>query len=248
MKSAKKHSESKMHKAASEQMKLYYLEDKLGRIDQQLDPNFRDMKLAVDQREHLLTVLEVILFCAQREIPLRGDDESDKSLNRVNFRELLSLLSQYDSKINERLEKMPSNAGMLSPNIQNDLLESSKQVLLEQIKTKIHAAEFYAILADEVKDVSKKELDLGVSLRYVADSVIRERAIGFVQLKDLSAQCISDELLKLLQPFDLEPVCCVGQGYDGASFMSGKEGGVQAVTRRAGYRYALCKLLSLRIA
>ena len=40
----------------------------------------------------------------------------------------------------------------------------------------------------------------------------------------------------ILQPFELDPLKCVGQGYDGASVMSGIHGGVQARMKGAGYR------------
>ena len=63
---------------------------------------------------------------------------------------------------------------------------------------------FYAVLADEVKDASKKEL-LGASLRYLHDGNIVERAIGFIELQEMSANSISSKLLKLLEPFNVDP-------------------------------------------
>ena len=36
-----------------------------------------------------MTVLDVIVFCAKQEISLRGDDESDQSLNKGNFLEMI---------------------------------------------------------------------------------------------------------------------------------------------------------------
>ena len=75
---------------------------------------------------------------------------------------------------------------MLSPDIQNDLLTSLASVLLERVKHEVENASCYAILADEVKDASKKEL-LGASLRYVHKADVRERDIGFIELKDMDA-------------------------------------------------------------
>ena len=71
---------------------------------------------------------------------------------------------------------------MLSPDIQNDLLASLTSVLLDHVKHEVENASCYAILADEVKDRSKKAL-LGASLRYIHKGNIRERAIGFIELK-----------------------------------------------------------------
>ena len=56
----------------------------------------------------------------------------------------------------------------------------------------------------------------------------------------MDAGTISEKLIKLLQPFELDPLKWVGQGYDGASVMSGIHRGVQAQMKRAGYRNATC--------
>ena len=55
---------------------------------------------------------------------------------------------------------------MLSPDIQNESLASLTSVLLEDVKHEVENASCYAILVDEVKDTSKKEL-LGASLQYI---------------------------------------------------------------------------------
>ena len=65
---------------------------------------------------------------------------------------------------------------MLSPDIQNDSLTSLASVLLEHVKHEVENASCYAILADEVKDASKKEL-LGASLRYIHIKVMSEKEL-----------------------------------------------------------------------
>lgn len=207
---------------------------KVGTVDQQLDPHFQNEKFVNDNRQHLMTIIDVILFCAKQEIPLRADDESDVSRNKGNFLELLDFLAKYDDNVMRRMKTLPNNAKMRSPEIQNDLLQSTTSVLLSHIKHEVETAKYYAILADEVKDASKKEL-LGASLRYLHAGNIVERAIGFIELSEMDAKSISSKLLKLLEPFNINPLNCVGQGYDGASVMSGKNGGVQALIKAAGY-------------
>ena len=86
-------------------------------------------------------------------------------------------------------------------------------MLLDYVKHEVENVSCYAILADEVKDTSKKAF-LGASLRHIHKDIIRERAIGFIELKDMDAGTISEKLIKLLQPFELDPLKCVGQGYD----------------------------------
>ncbi|KAI6646225.1 Zinc finger MYM-type protein 1-like [Oopsacas minuta] len=233
----RKHDSSVCHMAAVETQKVWPIHQIIGTVDKQLDPNFRNEKFIDDNRKHLMTVLDIITFCVKQDIPLRGDDESDQSLNKGNFLEILELLGKYDSNVTKRIESLPGNAKMLSPDIQNDLLTSLASVLLDYVKSEVEIASCYAILADEVKDASKKEL-LGASLRYIHKGNVRERAIGFIELKDMDAGTISEKLIELLKPFELDPLKCVGQGYDGASVMSGIHGGVQARMKGAGYRNA----------
>ena len=205
-----------------------------GRVDQQLDPEFQDDKKVHSNKEHLFTVLDIVLFLAKQEIPLRGNDESSNSLNRGNFLELFDFISKYDENVAKRLNKLPENAKMMHHDIQNDLLQAAVLELLDIVKTEVLSAGKYAILADEVKDASKKEL-LGVALRYFHVDSIKEVSIGFIELSSLKAEDITKQLLSILQPLQLDKKECVGQSYDGASVMSGCSGGVQALMKKAGY-------------
>lgn len=89
---------------------------------------------------------------------------------------------------------------------------------------------YFAILADEFKDVSKGE-QLAVCIRFIHSGIIKERALGFVKTADLSAQGISQRILEILEPLRLDPSLCVGLCFDGASVMSGHRGGVQAILK-----------------
>ena len=59
------------------------------------------------------------------------------------------------------------------------------------------------------KDASKKVL-LSASLRYIHKGDVKERAIGLIKLKDMDAGTISEKLIKPLQPFELDPLKCIG--------------------------------------
>ena len=54
-----------------------FLRENAGRIDQLLDPNFREEKMTSDIKKHLITVLDVRFFFAQQEIPLQGNDQTN---------------------------------------------------------------------------------------------------------------------------------------------------------------------------
>ena len=158
---------------------------------------FKDNEVVTLHHKHIMTVLDIILFLAQQELAFRGDDESTDSLNRGNFLELFDFICKYYPAVKEMFDKLPANSKLISPDIQNELLEASKQELLDIIKSEVQKATRYAILADEVKDASKREL-LGVSLRYVLDGRVKERVIGLIELESLRTVSITQQLLKIL--------------------------------------------------
>ncbi len=105
-------------------------------------------------------------------------------------------------------------------------------MLLQKIRQELHVPNtYYAILADEYKDVSKQEL-VAVCVRYFHAGVITERAIGFMNTSDLTAAGISEKILQLLEPLELDPLLCVGLCFDGAAVMSGNHGGVHVILKR----------------
>ncbi len=184
-------------------------------------------------REHIKVVLDVVLFCAKQDISLRGHRESEEALNRGNFLELFRLLSNYDTEIQTRLDQLPKNATMMSSDIQNDLLEAAASLLLHKIRSELQMTPgtYYAIMADECKDLSKREL-VAVSIRYLHGGLVKERAIGFLDTCHMTADAISEKILQVLAPLNLDPELCVGFCFDRASVMSGAKGGVQTILKQ----------------
>lgn len=184
-------------------------------------------------RQHLMVVIDLVLFCAKQEIPLRGHRENPDSLNKGNFLELLNLVSKYDPEIKRRLDELPNNGKLLHHDIQNDILEIAASLLIKKIKADLHDEPdtYYAILADECKDLSKREL-VAVCIRYLHSGTLRERAVGFVETANMTAEAISAKILEVLEPLQLDPALCVGFGFDGASVMSGNRGGVHVILKK----------------
>ncbi len=121
----------------------------------------------------------------------------------------------------------------MSHHIQDELLEAAASLLLRKIKTEMQEQPrptYFAILADEFKDVSKRELVV-VCVRFIHSGTIKEWALGFVKTADLSAQGISQRIHEILEPLGLDPSLCVGFCFDGASVMSGHRGGVQSILK-----------------
>ncbi|KAL0172924.1 hypothetical protein M9458_033235, partial [Cirrhinus mrigala] len=166
-------------------------------------------------RDHIKVILDIVLTCAKQEIPLRGYRENDERKNAGNFLELFKLICKHNPDIQKQLDDIPSNAKMLSHDIQNEVLNAASTLLLRRIKKELHESEgtFYAILADECKDTSKKEL-VAVCLRYVYKGVVKERAIGLLDTDDMTAEGIAKMILEVVTPLELDPNLCVGFGFD----------------------------------
>ena len=60
------------------------------------------------------------------------------------------------------------------------------------------------------------------------DIVVRESFIGFTDVTDHSAASLEKKTVKMIEDRGLNITNCRGQGYDGASVMSGVYSGVQA--------------------
>jgi hypothetical protein len=97
---------------------------------------------------------------------------------------------------------------------------------------RVHEARYFTILADETTDAGKKE-ELSISLRYVINGNVRENFISFTPLGiDTTGAAIAEVILKELKSVGVDTKYMIGQGYDGASCMSGYISGVQACIRK----------------
>ena len=80
------------------------------------------------------------------------------------------------------------------------------------------------MLLDDTTDVTARE-QCSVSVKYVKDSKVCEKFLGFC---DVSSKGITTTTLNMLREIGLDIGLIHGQGYDGASTVSGQWKGVQA--------------------
>ena len=114
----------------------------------------------------------------------------------------------------------------MSHDIVNELITLMGQTLLRDLLVKIREANWYAIIADETRDVSNHE-QLSLSIRWVDKSyLIHEDFVGLVHVLRTTADsltcAIKDVLIRCILPLSN----CRGQAYDGASNMMGHLHGV----------------------
>lgn len=87
-------------------------------------------------------------------------------------------------------------------------------------------------MADETSDIAGKEqLSIGVRFFDEKRMIVREECLGFVELTALDAKSVSDAIDQFIQSHGLDPMKCIGQGYDGCNTMSGPYGAVQKYMR-----------------
>jgi hypothetical protein len=135
-------------------------------------------------------------------------------------------------------------------------------VIRANIISEVKEAKVYSILADEVYSHNVERLPL--CLRFAdTKSEIREEVVAFLKLERVRAVDIVDAIVGCLEGLGLSLSELRGQGYDGASTMSGAKTGVQKrirdkqpkalYTHCAGHSLNLvvvssCSVLSIRNA
>ena len=96
----------------------------------------------------------------------------------------------------------------------------------------------FAVLCDKTTDSSHHE-QLCICLRFVnfdgAKHTIREEFLDFQSVTDLTGEGLANKILSLIRLHGLDPAKMVGQGYDGASSMSGCFNGVQKIVRDSAH-------------
>ena len=184
----------------------------------------------------LKTITEAVLYLSRQELALRGHDESNESLNRGNYRELLECFAKMDSVFGRRLHGRLAESRLIgggqftgvSPDIQNDLINCLDMIIEDEILKEIDNSTFLSVQVDETTDVSTKE-QLSMIVRLDKGCDIIERQLGFVDVSsDRTANAISTVIMgKLIQHENIKEKL-IGQTYDGAPVMSGHINGVQA--------------------
>lgn len=171
-------------------------------------------------------------FLARLGLAVRGHRESDESLHRGNFLELLTLLRQSDEFLDAQLASRPGNAHYLSPKSQNQLIDAIGYEVLDVIGDRVRKADFFSVTMDETTDLAHLE-QVAIVVRYCDENFNAfERLISVVESPTVTGERLAEVLLSSLKRhrFDTNKLCA--QTYDGAAAMSGNKRGVQAVIKQ----------------
>ena len=181
-------------------------------------------------RAYVVSLMEAVLYCSEQGIAFRGHEEGDDSLNSGNFKTLMQLLSRHSEAVSHRFEQHSKSAVWLSPALQNEIINFLADQVRGFIQQEIQQAKYFIVLADESKDISKRE-QLSIAFRYVNNFKTVERFSGYTLETTLNAIALASYIVDKILDLNLDLSNLVSQCYDGASVMSGCNSGVQTIIK-----------------
>ena len=178
-------------------------------------------------------IIQAVIFLANQGIPFRGDVKGYRQTKTLAiswlFSRIMLPLMMFCSSITNLLGQ--KNATYLSPITQNGIINViGYDLILTNIISEVKDATFYSVSADEVTSHNVEHLPICV--RFVdKDFNIIEELVAFLKLARVRAVDIAEAITENLTSLGLSLDGLRGQGYDGASTMSGVKSGVQARIR-----------------
>ncbi|XP_028395696.1 52 kDa repressor of the inhibitor of the protein kinase-like [Dendronephthya gigantea] len=214
---------SEAHKAA-EEMVYYFLSTRQPGTDIAAKLSKQISEQQVRSKMGLLSIIDTIIRLGMRGIALRGNWIKKRGEENGNLIFFLNWKSEFDKTLKDHLQYSPRNAKFTSPRIQNEIISICESIIREKIIAKIQT--YWSLMADETTDVSSTE-QMSICIRFVNSKLeVCEEFLGFVKLTKMDAQSVYDVLIPTLEGWGLDLTALVGQGYDGASVMSGSKNGL----------------------
>lgn len=235
----RKHEESECHKQAVEH---FMLPKQCGDIAESMQHGLRKEKET--NRRMLAVIVRSVKYLARQGLALRGHLH-----NEGNFIQLLNMQAETDGELKAWLQKKQKK--YLSGDIQNELLRLMAHSVLRDIVESVHNNVYYALMADEVTDLSNRE-QFVVCLRWVDHETfeVNEDLIGLYQVDDITSLTLYSTLKDVLLRLNLSIHNCRSQCFDGANNMVGVRGGVATLIQKDEPRATLvhCYGHSLQLA
>ncbi|KAL4150110.1 hypothetical protein QTP88_003947 [Uroleucon formosanum] len=188
-------------------------------------------------RNVLERIIKIILFLTAGNTALRGHEHKQKCNSEHfdgegNFMRSIRLLAEYDPIINQLLNDEKKKVKYFSWKVQNEVIELLATNIRNHICDEIRNSQCFSIIMDSTRDIVKLD-QVSVVIRYVVinyddlDISIKESFLGFFKIDKHGAQDYEELISEILLMFKIDINKCRGQGYDGASVMSGVYSDVQ---------------------
>lgn len=235
-----KHQDTEYHKFSVVKSQNIELINQQKQIPVTLQIDKSMLQKVEENRKKISPIIDTILLCGRQGISLRGHRDAgpiksseDPVENDGNFRAILRCkLRSGDEALKSHLETMSKTGTYLSPVTQNTIIAICGKIIQNKIVAKVRKAKFFSILADETTDIaSVEQFSLCIRFFNSDDLKVEENFLEFIPVTDLTGQNLANVLLRALEELDINCNYMVGQGYDGASSMSGVFHGVQAYVR-----------------
>ncbi|KAL4126009.1 hypothetical protein QTP88_010241 [Uroleucon formosanum] len=215
----KKHHMSNDYKTSHAMWTSYLDMKKAGNVSVASLINDGHLKLVKENHNFIKSIGRVLLYTAIQGIAQRCDNEGESSLNRGNFVELLNLVENFNNEFKSKRRSLPNNAKYISPQIQNEMLSIFNDMIQAIISDEIQKSQYFSIIVDETKDISKIE-QISVVIRYFLNGIIYERFMGYRAAESLCAKSLLVYIKEIIANSNIDIMKCVSQTYDGASVMS----------------------------
>ncbi|XP_041369574.1 zinc finger MYM-type protein 1-like [Gigantopelta aegis] len=172
-------------------------------------------------RNALLKIVTTVQYLAQQGLAIRGKESSDG-----NFMKLLELRSNDDVVLQRWLTRTTSYTSVA---VQNELLKIMAHMVLRNICKNVG---LFAVIVDGTQDIQGVEQE-AICVRYIDDAYdVHEDFIGLYSVSEMTGASLSNMLQDALLRLNLPITHLRAQTYDGASNMSGKYQGCQALIKK----------------
>ena len=131
-------------------------------------------------------------------LPLRGHRETNESLNKGNFLELMDLRSKDNSTLKCFSQCKDKYVTYTSHNIQDTVLEIMASNIRNQILLEVKSCKSYPFIMDETQDISRHE-QCAVVLCYVTENLdVKESFFGFHRVTHTDGETLSTDSISFL--------------------------------------------------
>ncbi|KAL4149653.1 hypothetical protein QTP88_003545 [Uroleucon formosanum] len=232
------HEKSLQHIEASKTRALWKQNETIDKISER-----QYSEEALFWRNVLERIIKIILFLTAGNTALRGHEHKQKC-NSEHFDGEVRLLAEYDSIINQLLNDEKKKVKYFSWKVQNEVIELLVTNIRNHICDEIRISQCFSIIMDSTQGIVKLD-QVSVVIRYVVinyddlDISIKESFLGFFKIDKHGAQDYEELISEILLMFKIDINKCRGQGYDGASVMSGVCSGVQKRIKDKRQKFAV---------
>ena len=140
------------------------------------------------------TLTQCFVGITKCELAFGGHEES---ISQGFFLKLVISMRMHVPSVEKLHSLLPKNGKYLSPDIQNDVIQCCSDAVIDHIKSVLAQSQFYALIADECRDVSKREM-LSIIPRYVCRGAVYERCDQLIELDGLDAKGITAKITSVI--------------------------------------------------